>query len=223
MTKDFFKRYAISTLGLIVVALGVGVSIKSNLGIAPLSCVPTILSLKFTGISVGTFTWMFNLTFICIQACILGKNIKWDILIQLIPIFIFGYLVDGAIWLFDSLNAPATNYILQILLSLAAVVLTAIGIRLEVIGQGWMLSVDGTINLISRTTGAKFSYVKVGIDVLMVVITAVLALIFFGLLTGNGSTVVIREGTLIQAIFTGLCMKLTDPVVDSIFLPRKKG
>jgi len=223
MTKDFFKRYAISTLGLIVSALGVGVSIKSNLGIAPLSCVPTILSLKFTDISVGTFTWFFNLSFIGIQACILGKKTRWDLLIQILPIFIFGYLVDGAILLFDSLNAPATNYIVQILLSLAAVVLTAIGIRLEVIGRGWMLSIDSTINLITRTTGANFSYVKVGTDVLVVVITAVLALIFFGLLTGNGSTVVIREGTLIQAILTGFCMKLTDPLVDTVFLPRKKG
>ena len=223
MTKDFFKRYAISTLGLIVVALGVGVSIKSNLGIAPLSCIPTVLSLKFTNISIGTFTWFFNLSFIVIQACILGKKTRWDLLVQVLPIFIFGYLVDGAIWLFDSLNAPATDYMVQILLSLAAVVLTAIGIRLEVIGRGWMLSVDSTINLITRTTGANFSYIKVGTDVLVVVITAVLALIFFGLLTGNGSTVVIREGTLIQAILTGFCMKLTDPLVDAIFLPRKKG
>ena len=42
-------------------------------------------------------------------------------------------------------------------------------------------------------------------------------LVFFGLLTGNGTTVVIREGTLIQALLTGLCMKLTDPIVDRIF------
>ena len=29
--------------------------------------------------------------------------------------------------------------------------------------------------------------------------------------------VVIREGTLILAICTGLCMKLTDPMVDKLF------
>ena len=31
--------------------------------------------------------------------------------------------------------------------------------------------------------------------------------------------IVIREGTLILAALTGLCMKLTDPVVDKVFNP----
>ena len=136
MKNDFIKRYSISTLGLIVVALGVGVSIKSNLGTAPLSCVPTILSLNFSSISVGMFTWGFNLLFILIQALILGKKANLNLLVQVLPIFIFGYLVDGAIWLVDAIESPASNYFVQILLSLAAVVLTAIGIRLEVIGRG---------------------------------------------------------------------------------------
>ena len=61
--KSILVRYGISTLGLVVVALGVGLSIKSNLGIAPLSCIPTVLNLKFTAVSIGTFTWIFNLLF----------------------------------------------------------------------------------------------------------------------------------------------------------------
>ena len=51
-------------------------------------------------------------------------------------------------------------------------------------------------------------------DVALVVITAVLALLFFGLLTGNGHTMVVREGTLIQAVLTGVCMHVTDPVLN---------
>jgi uncharacterized membrane protein YczE len=60
-------------------------------------------------------------------------------------------------------------------------------------------------------------------DVSLVTLTAALALVFFGLLTGNGTTVVIREGTLIQALLTGLCMKLSGPIVDRIFgnFPQK--
>jgi uncharacterized membrane protein YczE len=53
----------------------------------------------------------------------------------------------------------------------------------------------------------------------MVAFTSAFAWWAFGLLTGNGSTNVIREGTLIQAFFTGLCMKLTDPWMDRIFGP----
>ena len=221
--KNFLTRYGISTLGLIVVALGVGLSIKSNLGIAPLSCIPTVLALKFPHISIGTFTWGFNLLFIVAQAFILKKEFTWKHVLQVLPILIFGYLVDGAVWLFDALETPATNYLVQILLCLGAVLLTAVGIRLEVVGQGWILPADNCLHIITERTGAKFGTVKVIMDVTLVAITVVLALVFFGLFTGNGETVVIREGTLIQAILTGLCMKVTDPVVTKLFHPLVKA
>ena len=217
--KSIGVRYGISTLGLVVVALGVGLSIKSNLGIAPLSCIPTVLSLRFQAISVGTFTWAFNLLFIVIQAFILKKDFRWEHVMQVLPILIFGYLVDGAIWLFDALEAPATNYVIQILLCLVSIVLTAVGIRLEVVGRGWILPADSTLHVITQRTGARFSTVKVIMDVLLVVVTAILALVFFGLLTGNGHTMVVREGTLLQAILTGLCMRVTDPVLDKFIGP----
>lgn len=221
--KDFLRRYGISTLGLIVAALGVGLSIKSNLGIAPLSCIPTVLSLRFEHISIGTFTWGFNLLFIVVQAFLLGKEFSWKHVLQVLPILIFGYLIDGAIWLFDALDAPATNYWVQILLCLGAVVLTAVGIRLEVVGQGWILPADNTIHVITERHKLKFSTVKVILDIALVAITAILALVFFSRLDGNGTTVVIREGTLIQAVLTGLCMKVTDPWVERIFGGRSKA
>ena len=212
--KDISIRYGISTLGLVIVALGVGLSIKSNLGIAPLSCIPTVLSLEYPSISVGTFTWAFNLLFIILQAFILRKDFKWTHVMQVLPILFFGYLVDGAIWLFDALQSPATNYFVQVLLCLAAVVLTAIGIRLEVAGRGWILPADSLLNVITIKTHSKFSVIKVIMDVSLVSITCVLALVFFGLLTGNGHTMVVREGTLIQAVLTGLCMHVTDPIIN---------
>ena len=218
-TGKYFVRYGISTLGLIVVALGVGLSIKSNLGIAPLSCVPTVLSLRWSAISIGTFTWGFNLLFIVLQAAILRKDFKWEHVLQVLPILIFGYLVDGAVWLFDALQSPATNYLVQIALCLASVVLTAIGIGLEVVGRGWLLPADSTLNVITERSTLKFGTVKVIMDVVLVAMTAALALIFFGLWTGNGETVVIREGTLIQAVLTGLCMRLTDPVLKKFISP----
>ena len=217
--KNILVRYLISTLGLVVVALGVGLSIKSNLGIAPLSCIPTILNLRFTHISVGTFTWVFNLLFIVFQAIILRKDFKWTHVMQVLPILIFGYLVDGAIWLFDALQSPATNYLVQLVLCLVAIVLTAVGIRLEVVGQGWLLPADSLLNIITQRTKAPFSRIKVIMDVTLVAITVGLALLFFGLLTGNGFTMVVREGTLLQAVLTGLCMHVTDPIINNKLQP----
>lgn len=217
--KNIAIRYGISTLGLVLVALGVGISIKSNLGIAPPSCPPTILNLRWSAISIGTFTWMMHIVFILLQMLLLRKNFKLRYLMQIPAAFVFGYMCDGAIWLFDAIASPSTNYFIQILLSLLAVVLTAIGIKLEVVGDGWILAGDMTVAVLSQVTKTRFSTVKVVFDIFLVVITAVFAWFCFGLLTGNGSTVVIREGTLILAVLTGVCMRFTDPWIDKLVGP----
>lgn len=215
--KSLLKRYAISTLGLIIVALGVGLSIKSNLGIAPPSCPPTILSLKWSALSVGTFTWITHIVYILTQWLLLGKRFELRYFMQIPAAFVFGYMCDASIWLFNAIEAPATNYLVQILLSLAAVVLTAIGIKLEVVGDGWILAGDKLVAVLSEVTRSPFSRVKVIFDIVLVAITAAFSLVVFGLLDGNGHTVVIREGTLILAILTGICMRFTDPLIDRIF------
>lgn len=217
--KDILVRYGISTLGLVIIALGVGISIKSNLGISPPSCPPTILNLKWTSLSVGTFTWLMHLVFILLQALLLRKDFKLSYLMQIPAAFVFGYLCDAAIWLFDAIQSPATYYPVQILLSLLAVVLAAVGIKIEVLGQGWVLAGDMTTAVLSTVSRKPFSTVKVLFDLVMVAFTSAFAWWAFGLLTGNGSTNVIREGTLIQAFFTGLCMKLTDPWLDRLLGP----
>lgn len=217
--KNILIRYGISTLGLVIVALGVGISIKSNLGIAPPSCPPAILTLRWPSISVGTFTWIMHLAFILFQVLLLGKDFKLRYLMQIPAAFVFGYLCDGAIMLFDALASPASTYWVQILLSMVAVVLTAIGIKLEVLGEGWILAGDMMTAVLSKVTRAPFSTVKVLFDLALVVVTAVFSYFAFGLLSGNGSTVVIREGTLILAFLTGVCMRVTDPLLDKIFGP----
>lgn len=209
-------RYAISTLGLVFVALGVGLSIKSNLGISPPSCPPAILNLQWTAISVGTFTWMMHLIFILLQVLILRKRFRLSFLMQIPAAFVFGYLCDAAIWIFDA-GVPATRYGLQLFLSLAAVVTTAVGIKLEVLGGAWMLAGDKTVAVLAEESRRPFGTVKVLFDVGLVAGTALLAWLFFGVLTGNGNTVIIREGTLILAVLTGLCMRLTDPLIERIF------
>ncbi len=217
-TKDILWRYSVATLGLILVALGVALSLKSNLGTAPVSCPPAILNLRWTGISVGTFTWMMHIVFILSQVAMLGKKFKAEYLMQIPAAFVFGYLCDAAIWAVDGI--VVSNYLTRMALCIATVILTAIGIRLEIIGNAWMLAGDKTTQVISEVTGIKFSNVKIYFDIFLVALSALFAWIAFGVLTGDGENVVIREGTIILAFFTGLCMKITDPLIDKIFLRK---
>jgi len=80
-----------------------------------------------------------------------------------------------------------------------------------------MLAGEQTTAALSILTKAKFSTVKVAFDVFLVLVSAAFAMVAFGNPLGDGASVVIREGTIILALFTGLCMKLTDPLVEKVF------
>ena len=207
--KHIAARWLVGTLGLVLIAFGVALSLKSNLGTAPPSCPPAVLNLKWTAISFGTFTWMMHLLFIAAQMAMRRKVLDVHYLVQLAAAFVFGYLCDACIWVLHGVEI--TSYLMKIVLILAAVLLTAVGIRLEVIGKTWILAGDQVVD--------TFSAVTIGEDILLVALSAAFAWICFGSPFGHGEEIVIREGTLILAALTGLCMKLTDPLVDKVFNP----
>lgn len=219
MKKDnhLLARYGVATLGLVLVAFGVALSLKSNLGTAPISCPPAVFNLKWTHISVGTFTWMMHIILILFQLVLLRRKFKLSYLMQIPAAFVFGYLCDAAIWTCSFFEIH--TYLGQMLLCLAAVVLTAVGLRIEILGNAWMIAGDQTIVVLSEVTGAKMSNVKICFDVFMVAAAVIFALVVFGRFDGDGTHAIVREGTLILAVLTGLCMKVTDPWVDRLF-PR---
>jgi len=88
-----------------------------------------------------------------------------------------------------------------------------------VVGRGWILAGDQIVVVFADVLHKPFGTMKVIFDVVMVVFTAAFSWFAFGLLTGNGTTVIIREGTLILAIFTGMVMRLSDRYINKIFGP----
>ena len=156
-TKDLLQRYAVASLGLIFVAVGVALSLKSNLGTAPISCPPAVMNLRWSFLSVGTLTWMMHIVLILIQAAILRRRFKVSYLMQIPAAFVFGYLCDAAIWAFDWLQVD--SYETQMFLCILTILVTAIGVRLEVIGNAWMLAGEMTTVVLSDVTQTRFSTV----------------------------------------------------------------
>ncbi len=209
-------RYGLATLGLILVALGVSLSIVSNLGTSPISCLPYVLNL-WGGLSVGTFTALMHVAFIILQIILLRKNFKVESLMQLVAAVVFGALTDFFIWATSWI--AASIYIARVLLMILAVLITAFGISMEVRAKAWMLAGEMTVAAIAEVTHTKFRNTKIVFDTSLVVISAVLSLIFFGNILGNGEQMVIREGTVILALFTGYVMRFTDPMIENLIGP----
>ena len=211
---NLLRRYAIATVGLFLIALGVAVSLKSNLGTSPISCPPGIMTLKWTSVSIGQFTWYVNFSLILVQLALLRSRFRWSDLMQIPAVILFGLLCDVCVWLCQSL--PTDGYWLQMLWCLVAILITAVGLRVEIYGNAWMLSGDKTVNVISDISGVSFSTVKVWSDIFFVAISMAFAWFVFGSLFGDGESNIIREGTLLLAVLTGLCMKITDPYVERL-------
>lgn len=212
---EYIVRYTVATLGLVFIAIGVALSIKSDLGTAPVSCPPVVVNLWNHSLTVGEYTIAMHLIFILLQVILLRKDFKLTYLMQIPAAIVFGILTDAAIWAFDWIEG--SSYLMRLTLCLLTVALTALGVSLEVFGGAWMLAGEQTTAAIAQVTKLRFANVKVGFDIFLVAISAIFAMLVFKSPFGNGGDIVIREGTLILAVFTGLLMRLTDPLVKFIF------
>ena len=226
-TKDICRRYGVATVGLVFVALGVALSIISNLGTAPLSCPAYVLNLRIPAISVGTFTLLVNTSYLFIQLALLRKDFKAKYLMQIVASAVFGYMIDGCMWALSWLH-PAT-FAARLGLTLLAALVTAFGVSIEVAADAWMLSAEMTVNAFAKVFGKPFGPVKIVMDTLMVVLSAALAWIFFDNPFGAGHVsdaadvllarvpgIVIGLGTLLLALLPGALMRLTDPFVERL-------
>jgi len=218
------KRYFYSTIGLLMVALGIALSIKSNLGTSPLSCPAYILSLKWAP-TVGEFTIIINTMLIVIQLAVMRKMFKLRYLMQIPASLVFGYLIDFWMWILGSL-VPDTLLVRWALI-VAGCIITAFGVSLEVAAQAWMLSAEMTVYAFSKVYPHPFRLLKIIMDSMFVVIAAVISYVLFRNPFGAGkftslsdiffariAGIMIGVGTVVFAILPGLFMKWTDPVID---------
>ena len=164
---EYIRRYLILVIGLFIMAFGVALSTKAELGTSPVSCVPYVLScaLPYT---MGTLTVAMHIVFIVIQILLLRKDYEPVQLLQLLVAFVFGYFTDFALQLTSGINAQ--NYIMQWVLCLLSCILIAFGVTLEVRAGVVMLAGEGTMTAISKVFHIEFGKVKIGFDVFQVVV-----------------------------------------------------
>ncbi len=212
--KDILVRYGIATIGLLLVAIGVALSIKSDLGTAPISCPPYVASL-IGGLTVGQYTILMHFFFVLFQIVLLGKRFKMENLMQIAAAFVFGFLTDASIWALDWINV--SSYLGKFSLLLLSCAITAAGISIEVRSKAWMLAGEMTVAALADVWYYPFRNVKIVFDFALVLLSAAASVIAFNRFLGTDDTVVIREGTFISAILTGFLMRFFEPLTEKIF------
>ena len=190
-------------LGLFIMALGVSLSVKADLGVTPISCVPYIYSLVVP-FSLGELTIFMNGIFILLQIAILRRRYRYIQLIQFIAVILLGYFIDFTLSLISEINP--TTYLEQLVVLLISCAFIALGVFLFVKANITYIPGDGLLVVISQTFKKEFGKVKICFDSSMVMIGVVSSFLFLHELAG------IREGTILAALIVGLLVQLYDKI-----------
>ncbi len=189
------RKIGVYILGLFILALGVSVSIKSDLGISPVNSLPYVLS-HIVNIEMGYLTMGVFIAFIGLQVMILRREFKIINTLQIICSIAFGYFVNLSNFLLSGFTAP-DHFVLRLVIAVSSAALCGLGIFLYVESRVMPLPAEGLTKAISDKTGKPFSKVKVMFDLTMVVTSLAFSLIFLGRIQGIGI------GTIISAFFIG--------------------
>lgn len=217
MKKDkLLQRCIVLVIALFIMAIGVALSIKANLGTSPVSCVPYVYSLGFP-MTVGLLSIIVNVAMILLQIVLLRKEYQLIQLVQLPVALIFGFFIDFAMFLLSGLQT--SNYIYQWILCLLSCVIIAFSVFLEVKANVTYLAGEGLSIAISKTFHKEFGKVKVSVDATLVIIGVVSSFILLHRLEG------IREGTIAAALLVGTIARFYNKnlkFIDSLVSIEKK-
>lgn len=182
-------------IGLFVMTIGIALSVKSNLGVSPVSSIPYTMTCVL-GIEMGKATILFHIILVLIQILLLLKKFKPVQLLQVVIGVVFGYFTTFCNYMVSFLPTPE-NLGIRIIMVLASTVFVAFGIFLYLPADLIPLAGEGCMQAVSSVTHIEFSKVKIDFDCTMVLVSAITCLTVLHNLGSVGA------GTIIAAILVG--------------------
>ena len=101
MKQNHLKiRTALYFVGLFVMTIGIALSVKSNLGVSPVSSIPYTMTCVW-GIEMGKATILFHIVLVLLQILLLRRKFKPAQLLQVLVGVVFGYFTTFCNYLKD--------------------------------------------------------------------------------------------------------------------------
>ena len=194
-SENYAERFVVYLIGLFIMTLGVSMSVKSNLGVSPVSSIPYTITC-IIGLEMGKATILFHIVLVILQIAILRKDFQAKNLLQIIVGIVFGYFTTFSNYLFSFLPTPE-NLLIRLAMMLCSTVVIAFGIFLYLPADIIPLAGEGAMKAISDKTQVLFSKIKVCFDISMVAISLCACLLILHRLGSVGA------GTVVAAVLVG--------------------
>lgn len=197
-SRHLAVRYGICLVGITIMALGVALTTKANLGTTPISAIPYVASLGFQP-SIGFFTGVMNIGLVIMQILIMRKKFPKLQYMQIPVSCMFALFID--VWMYFLPDFTFQTYGTKLATLAAGTIILALGVFLEVSADVVMMAGEGAVKMLCHLSRKDFGILKTSFDVTMVLMSAALSFVLFQELRGIG------EGTIISAIFVGVIVK----------------
>lgn len=194
--EKIYKRLIIYFIGLFIMTIGIAISVKSNLGVSPVSSIPYTITCVW-GLEMGKATILFHCVLVVLQICLLRKKFKIKNLLQVLIGVVFGYFTTFCNYLMTFLPTPE-NIVIRLCMMVISALLIAVGIFLYLPPDIMPLAGEGAMQAVSEISGIVFAKVKVAFDVSMVSISLITCMIA---IHKPGS---VGIGTVIAAFLVGI-------------------
>lgn len=203
--KQLILRWSVYLLGLLFLTIGIAISIKTALGISPISSVAFSIS-EIWHLNLGVINFLVYAVFVAAQFIMRGKNSRVLDLLQLVVSFIFSWALDWCVnWL--DYDAADHSFWVNFALLLVAIVFIGIGVSASVKMKLVPNPGDGIVQAFADLMGWEQGFAKNVFDIGCVVVTTTLGLVFAGELIGVG------VGTVAAMLGVGRVVALTNRFV----------
>ena len=203
-----FKKISFTILGIVLIYGAVAFAIKASIGVMPVdAAIATVAAVL--GIKVGTISMLFHGSFFVGQILMEKKNFRKTEFLQLLYITLGGSVLN--FFLYTVLqNISFSLYPVRLLVCVLAFIVSAFGCTLVLETHLMRTPMEGCIQMMAdrSRSGITMGKLRQVIDILLVILTVVLTLIF-------GTDWTLREGTIIAALIFGPAMDFWKKTVFS--------
>lgn len=211
------KRLLVYFVGLFIMAVGVVFSVRSALGVSPVTCLANVtyqifgVSMNIAALNLGVCTTLTYCLYILVELLILRREFKANMLLQIVASTIFGFMVNLASGLFSWLPVPQT-YPVRLLYLICSIPMVALGVMFYLAPNILPTPGEGLSLAVSKKIGKPVASCKMIVDCCLVVVSGAVSLSYFKGLVG------VREGTVISALMVGFVMKRMMRVMNPALL-----
>ncbi len=198
------KRIILYLIGMNIMALGIVLNTRTDLGVAAISSVPFAYSILLNK-SLGLTTFILYIIFIVIQ-CIILKKFDYKLFMQ-IPM---AFLVSIFIEIFDiTLPTYKLPFNIAFITLLISNTLTGLGVYLMTKANLILDPGNGIVETLCEYLKRPFSYLRIRFDISLVIFTCISGLVIKGEIVGIGL------GTIISAYLIGKMVGVSEQLLDT--------